>query len=117
MTSPDNRDPTRRTWLAAERTWLAWWRSGIAAAATAIAVGRLVPELVGGSHTPYVLLGAGYAVMATGVFVAGARRHQQVSAALERGDYAGVDVVWVVALTLAAVLLALGTLAVIIAES
>jgi uncharacterized membrane protein YidH (DUF202 family) len=39
----DGIDPTRRTWLAAERTWLAWWRSGIAAAAAAIGVGRLVP--------------------------------------------------------------------------
>jgi putative membrane protein len=117
MTIPNDRDPTRRTWLAAERTWLAWWRSGIATAATAIAVGRLVPELVGGSHTPYVLLGAGYAVLAVGVFLAGARRHGQVSAALERGDYAGVGGAWVLGLTLAAVLLALGTLAVVIAPA
>jgi putative membrane protein len=117
MTGPDDRDPTRRTWLAAERTWLAWWRSGIAAAATAIAVGRLVPELVGGSHTPYVLLGAGYAVLAVGVFLAGARRHRQVSTALERGNYAGVGSAWVTGLTLAAVLLSLGTLAVVIAAA
>jgi putative membrane protein len=117
MTSPDNRDPTRRTWLAAERTWLAWWRSGITAAAAAIAVGRLIPELAGGSHTPYVLLGSGYALLAVGVLVAGARRHRQVSAALERGDYAGVAGAWVTGLTVAALLLALGTLAVIIAGS
>ena len=83
----------------------------------AIAVGRLAPELVGGSHVPYVLIGGGYAVLAVGVFVAGARRHRQVSVALERGDYAGVGLAWVVGLTVAAVLLALGTLAVIIAES
>jgi uncharacterized membrane protein YidH (DUF202 family) len=117
MTSPDDRYPPRRTWLAAERTWLAWWRSGIAAAVAAIAVGRLTPELVGGSHTPYVLLGAGYAVLAVGVFVAGARRHKDVSAALERGDYAGVGGAWILGLTLAAVLLALGTLAVVIAAA
>ena len=83
----------------------------------AIAVGRLAPELVGGSHVPYVLIGGGYAVLAVGVFVAGARRHRQVSAALERGDYAGVGDTWVAGLTVAAVLLALGTLAVIIVES
>ena len=117
MTSPDDRNPPRRTWLAAERTWLAWWRSGIAAAVAAIAVGRLTPELVGGSHTPYVLLGAGYAVLAVGVLVTGARRHRAVSDALERGDYAGVGDAWVFGLTLAAVLLALGTLAVVIAAA
>jgi hypothetical protein len=83
----------------------------------AIAVGRLAPELVGGSHTPYALIGGGYAVLAVGVFIAGSKRHRQVSAALERGDYAGVEVTWVAGLTVAAVLLALGTLALIIAES
>ena len=83
----------------------------------AIAVGRVTPELVGGSHIPYVLLGAGYAVLAVGVFVAGARRHRDLSDALERGDYAGVGSAWVLGLTLAAVLLALGTLAVVIAAA
>ena len=39
-------DVTRRTRLAAERTWLAWWRSGIAAATAALAVGGLVPQLI-----------------------------------------------------------------------
>jgi putative membrane protein len=115
--SQDHHDPTRRTWLAAERTWLAWWRSGIAAAAAAIAVGRLVPELVGGSQTPYVLLGAGYALLAVAVFVGGAVRHRQVGAALERDEYAGVSSGLVAGLTIAAVGLALGTLTVIVAGS
>jgi putative membrane protein len=110
-------DPTRRTWLAAERTWLAWWRSGIAAAAAAIAVGRVVPELVGGSQTPYVLLGAGYALLAVAVFAGGAIRHRAVGAALERGDYATVGTAWVMGLTMAAIGLALGTLTVIVAEA
>lgn len=55
--------------------------------------------------------------LAVGVFAAGAWRHRQVSEALERGDYAGVGATWVLGLTMAAVLLALGTLAVILAES
>ena len=109
-------DPTRRTWLAAERTWLAWWRSGIATAAAAIAVGRVVPELVGGSQTPYVLLGAGYALLAIAVFVGGAWRHRRVQAALARGDYAGVGEGWVDGLTIVAIGLALGTLLVIVIE-
>ena len=115
--SQDDRDPTRRTWLAAERTWLAWWRAGRAAAAAAISVGRLVPALVGGSQTPYVLLGAGYALLAVGVFVGGAVRHRQVGAALERDDYPGVSAGLVAGLTIAAVGLALDTLTVIVADA
>ena len=112
----DSADATRRTWLAAERTWLAWWRSGIATAAAAIAVGRLVPELVGGSRTPYELLGVGYALLAIAVFAGGAWRHRQVGTAIERGDYADVGAGWVAGLTLVAILLALGTLLVIVVE-
>src|SRR4051794_37951562 len=111
MTQPPyDLDPTRRTWLAAERTWLAWWRSGIATAAGAIAVGRVVPALVGGSRTSYALLGGGYALLAVAVFIGGAWRHRQVQAALERGDYAGVGTGWVGGLTVVAIGLALGTL-------
>ena len=116
VTNGPQGDPTRRTWLAAERTWLAWWRSGIATAAAAIAVGRVVPELVGGSKTPYVLLGAGYAVLAIAVFVGGAWRHRRVQAALERGEYAGVGAGWVDGLTAVAIGLALGTLLVILVD-
>ncbi|MGH2744250.1 MAG: DUF202 domain-containing protein, partial [Thermoleophilaceae bacterium] len=44
LSEPPEDDVTRRTLLAAERTWLAWWRSGIAAATAAVAVGGVVPE-------------------------------------------------------------------------
>ena len=102
--------------LAAERTWLAWWRTGIATATAAIAVGRLIPELVGGSHTPYELLGVGYALIAIAVFAGGAWRHRRVGTALERGEYADLSQGWVAGLTLVAILLALGTLLVIVVE-
>ena len=75
--------------LAAERTWLAWWRSGIAAATAAVAVGGVVPELVGGSRTPYVLLGAGYALLSAAVMIGGWRRHRGVQDALARGTLRG----------------------------
>jgi inner membrane protein YidH len=115
MTSED-RDVTRRTLLAAERTWLAWWRTGIAAAAAAVAVGGVVPELAGGSRTPYVLLGAGYALLAAAIFLAAGRRQARVEAELARGGHAALDPRWVAALTIAGAALALGTLAVIVAE-
>ena len=83
------RDPSRRTMLAAERTWLAWWRSAIAAAAAAIAVGGVVPELVEDNRTAYIVLGAGYAVLALVTFVSGALRQVRVERALERGHLRG----------------------------
>jgi putative membrane protein len=109
-------DVTRRTRLAAERTWLAWWRSGIAAATAAVAVGGVVPELVDGARTPYVLLGAGYALLAAGVFVAAGARRVRVTRALERGEYSEVGESTVWALTAVALALALGTLAIILIQ-
>jgi uncharacterized membrane protein YidH (DUF202 family) len=108
---------TRRTRLAAERTWLAWWRSGIAAATAAVAVGGVVPELVDEGRTAYVILGAGYSALAAAVFGAGALRRRQVDRALERGGYERVTEGAALALTVAGVTLALGTLAVILAQA
>jgi putative membrane protein len=113
--TPDD-DVTRRTRLAAERTWLAWWRSGIAAATAAVGVGGVVPSLVEGSRTPYEVLGAGFAILAAVIFVAAALRQRQVGRALEAGRYEDVGELGVLALTLAATALALGTLAIIVVQ-
>ena len=117
MNKPIDLDATRRTLLAAERTWLAWWRSGIAAAATSVAVGGVVPQLVDGARTPYVLLGCGYAALALTLFVGAWWRQRHGESALNRGGYAGVQPGLVLALTFAASVLALATLLVIIVES
>jgi inner membrane protein YidH len=109
-------DVTRRTRLAAERTWLAWWRSGIATATAAVGVGGVVPSLVDGERTPYVVLGAGYAVLAAVIFVAAALRQRQVKHALDAGRYADLGDRAVLALTVVAVVLALGTLVIIVAQ-
>lgn len=109
-------DVTRRTRLAAERTWLAWWRSGIAAATAAVGVGGVVPSLVDGARTPYIVLGAGYAALAAVVFIASSLRQRQVGRALDAGRYEDVGERGVLALTLVATVLALGTLAVIVAQ-
>jgi putative membrane protein len=116
VSGPADQDLTRRTRLAAERTWLAWWRSGIAAATAAVAVGGVVPELVEGGRTAYVVLGVGYAALAASVFFAAAVRRRAVERALERGEYARLGNAWVLILTIAAMALALGTLGVIVAQ-
>ena len=116
MSAPDDGDVTRRTLLAAERTWLAWWRSGIAAATAAVAVGGVVPELVEGGRTAYVVLGAGYAGLAAAIFAWAALRRRQVARALARGEFSEVGEGGVLALTLTALALALGTLVVIVVQ-
>jgi putative membrane protein len=115
VTGPVDGD-TRRTRLAAERTWLAWWRSGIAAATAAVGVGGVVPKLVDGERTPYVVIGAGYAVLAAAVFIAAGWRRMQVERAIERGEYESMGGPAVVAMTAGALLLAVATFAVIVVQ-
>ncbi|HEY2768503.1 MAG TPA: DUF202 domain-containing protein [Solirubrobacteraceae bacterium] len=110
---PDVADVKRRTWLAAERTWLAWWRTGIGVAAAAIAVGRLLPGLSGGTRWPLQVLGLGYGTLAVAVLVIGAVRQNRLAAALRRGSYEELSAALVMWLTAAAVALALATLAVV----
>jgi uncharacterized membrane protein YidH (DUF202 family) len=116
MSDASDVDVTRRTKLAAERTWLAWWRSGIAASTAAVAVGGVVPELVHGARTPYVVLGVGYALLAAAVFLAAGLRRVNVARALERGEYQEVGERTVWALTCVGFALALGTLAIIVIQ-
>ena len=103
-------DPTRRTWLAAERTWLAWWRTGVGAAAVAIAVGRLLPGLAGGAKWPFRVLGLGYAGLAVAVLVLGALRQRRGADALRQGGYDELSSPTVMWLTAGAIVLATGTL-------
>ena len=114
--SESDDDVTRRTRLAAERTWLAWWRSGIAAATAAVGVGGVVPQLVDSGRTAYTILGASYAALAAAMFVGAAVRRREVKRALDRGGFADVSDNAALALTLVATVLALGTLAVIVAQ-
>jgi len=116
VSGPADQDVTRRTLLAAERTWLAWWRSGIAAATAAVAVGGVVPELVDRGRTAYLILGAGCAGLATAVFAGSALRRQRVQRALERGEFEAVGERGVLVLTMVAMLLSLATLVVIIVQ-
>lgn len=105
--------PSRRTVLAAERTWLAWWRTGIAVAGASIAIGGLIPRLVDGSRTPFVVLGAAYAALAAAIFYFALKRHKQVVKALLEGEDVTSGEPYIVGLTVSGGLLAVATLLII----
>ena len=112
----EDADATRRTHLANERTYLAWWRTGLTALAVSLAVGRIVPELVRGVSWPYVAIGAGYAVLGI-VFIAYAeQRRRVVSQAVRRGEWAELQSGFLGALAGLGVVLAVATLAVVLAQ-
>ncbi len=106
-------DATRRTWLAAERTWLAWWRTGLGATAVAVAVGRILPGLSGGSRWPLKALGLGYGALAVAILVIGGVRQARVAGSLRRGSYDELSDPLVMWLTGSAIVLALATIVVI----
>jgi uncharacterized membrane protein YidH (DUF202 family) len=114
MTEPD--DVTRRTWLAAERTWLAWWRTALGASVAGLGVGRVVPDLADLERWPFVVLGAGYALIAVVIFAAGAWRWRSTADALRRGEFAALDRRLTGGLSVAGVVLATATLVLVLVE-
>ena len=109
-------DATRRTHLANERTYLAWWRTGLTALAVSLAVGRIVPELISGTSWPYVALGAGYAVLGIVFIVYAEQRRRAVSDAVRRGEWAELQSGFLGLLAGFGIVLALGTLVVVLAQ-
>ena len=83
-------DATRRTWLASERTVLAWLRTGLAATAVAVAVGKVVPDLrAGGTDWPFVVLGGGYGILGVVIVAYGLWRYREVDRAIRAGRWIG----------------------------
>jgi uncharacterized membrane protein YidH (DUF202 family) len=105
----DIRDATSRTELASERTVLAWWRSGLAAFAVALAVGRVVPELSDARRWPYAVVGVGFGLLGIAYVWRGHRRAREVEAALRRGESVSPQPRVMAALTVATVLLGVAT--------
>jgi putative membrane protein len=107
-------DVTRRTHLASERTYLAWWRTALAAIALAIGVGRLLPELGGGTLWPYIVVGSGWAVVGIAMSLVAASRKEEVDRALASGGDVRLPRQTSRALAAAAVVLGVATLVLVI---
>lgn len=108
-------DATRRTRLANERTYLAWWRTGLTALAVCVGVGRLVPAVSSAPSWPYEALGVGYGVLGAGFVAAGYLRTRAVERALDEGSFAPLANTLLLALTVAGTVLAVATVAVVVA--
>ena len=109
-------DVWQRTSMAAERTWLAWWRTALTATAGALAVGRFAPELLDVAPWPYVLLGCGYAALALGLLVVGARRQRELERSIIDGVHAPLAFRLVAAFTIGGVLLVIFTVVLVGAQ-
>ncbi len=109
-------DQERRTSMAAERTWLAWWRTALGATAGALAVGRFAPKLLDVAAWPYILLGCGYAALAVGLSIVGARRQRELEQALRSGDHAPLKFHTVAVFTIGGVALTLLTVVLLFAQ-
>jgi putative membrane protein len=115
--SPPAADVVQRTSMAAERTWLAWWRTALAATVGALGVGRLAPELLHVASWPYVVLGAGYAGLAVGMLVMGARRQRELERAIDGSSPVPLSFHVVMLFTVGGVVLALTTIVLVIAQT
>jgi putative membrane protein len=115
--TPAELDQERRTSMAAERTWLAWWRTALGATAGALAVGRFAPKLLDVAPWPYILLGCGYAALAMGLSIVGARRQRELERALRTGDRAPLPFRTVAVFTVGGVALSLMTVVLVIAQT
>jgi putative membrane protein len=113
----DPRDYTRRTLLANERTYLAWWRTGITSLVAALGAARVVPELAKAKHIwPYTVMGAGFAAIGLVCIVYGHIRRIRVDRAVREGDFAELDDVVTLIITIVGTILAAGLVVLIIAE-
>ena len=122
MDAEDHQEPAggvsgdeARSHLAGERTLLAWWRSGLAALAVALAVGRVVPALIQASKGWFVALGVGFAVLALAFTLYGTSRQRQLDRAIAGGDFRPLDGKVVFLLTALMALLAMATIVLVLA--
>jgi|SRR4051794_21255027 len=114
---PSELDQERRTSMAAERTWLAWWRTALGATAGALAVGRVAPQALHVASWPYIVLGCGYAALAVGLLLTGAKRQRDLEHALRTGAHVPLRFSTVRAFTGGGIALALVTLVLVVAQA
>jgi putative membrane protein len=113
--APLEESAPRRTLMAAERTYLAWLRTGLGAVGVSLAVGRLLPALVAGSHRAFSLLGAGYGALGIFLICYALVRTRRLQAALKSGAPIPLDP-WALIVTTALTLaLAIATVITVLA--
>lgn len=110
-------DALRRTRLANERTYLAWWRTGLTALAVGLGAGKLVPELSGGSTWPFEVVGTAFGLVGIALMAYAYVRQKRVEEAVARGGYAPFDPRASLVFAAVGVILGIGTIVVILAES
>jgi putative membrane protein len=115
--APSDLHQEHRTALAAERTWLAWWRTALAASAGALAVGRFAPELLDAAAWPYIVLGCGYAALAIGLLVVGARRQHDVERAVREGGRVRISFRTITLFTAGGIALAVMTIVLVVLQT
>jgi len=105
-----------RSYLAAERTLLAWWRSGLAALAVALAIGRLVPALIHAPRAPFVALGLGFGALAVTFIIYGASRQRHIERAMASGAFRQLDTRVILTITVLMVILVTASIVLIVFE-
>src|SRR5262249_7062017 len=98
-------------------TYLAWWRTGLTSFAVGLAAGKLIPELSTGAAWPYELMGTAFALVGIALIAYAYVRQKQVEEAVARGGYAPVNPSAGLLFAAVGVILGLGTIIVIFAES
>jgi putative membrane protein len=110
-------DALRRTRLANERTYLAWWRTGLTAFAVGLAAGKLIPELSTGAAWPFELMGTAFVLVGIALIAYAYVRQKQVEDAVAQGGYAPFNPSVSLLFAAVGIVLGLGTIIVIFAES
>jgi putative membrane protein len=101
-----------RTKLAHERTYLAWWRTGLAGIAAGFAIGRVLPETIGGTDWPYIALGTVLAASGLVAMAYGIVHYRELQTSLREGREAQTGEGFVLAL--AVVGIAVGAVSVLL---
>jgi putative membrane protein len=96
-------DATRRTRLANERTFLAWWRTALASIGLAVAVGKILPELLDEQRWPYAVLGSILSLLGVCVTATGWWRYRTLDRALGGAEDARTPDLVLIVLTIALV--------------
>jgi putative membrane protein len=114
MRETGDEDATRRTRLANERTYLAWWRTGLAALAVGVGIGKLLPQHSDAAHWPFEVVGVGFGVLGVALLIVGLQRTRAVEDALNRGSFAPISTQLLVVLAAAGFVLGLGVIALVL---